>query len=112
MVNLTSIKQQWLVIQQTKRKYHPYKAAIQDIIIAMNKKFKESHEIILSIDGNELSINVVGKILKLCRDCKIFDPFDHKHGNTSNAKLHLRGFQKKRLHLLLVQYTNYCKSVT
>ena len=31
------IKQQWLVIQQIKRKDHPHKAAIIDIIITINK---------------------------------------------------------------------------
>ena len=36
----TTIKQQWLIMQQTKIKEHPRQAAITDIIITINKKNK------------------------------------------------------------------------
>ena len=88
------IKQQWLVMQQTKRKDHPHKAIIIDIIIVINKTVKEVHDIILSISGNGMFSNASGSIAKLYRECKLFDPFDHKYGNYSNTKSHLCGFQK------------------
>ena len=47
------IKQQWLSIQQTERKEHPRDATITDIIIAINKKRNEDHNVVLAIDGNE-----------------------------------------------------------
>ena len=40
-------------MQQTKRKEHPKQAAITDIIIAINKKQKENHTIVLAMDRNE-----------------------------------------------------------
>lgn len=52
-------------MQQIKRKYHQHEAEISDIIIAISKKVKEGHDIILSIDVNELFTNVAGGIEKL-----------------------------------------------
>ena len=53
----TTIKQQWLVMQQTKRKDHPRKGGVTDIIIAINKKRNEGHHIVLAMDRNEPFIN-------------------------------------------------------
>lgn len=57
-------------MQQIKRKYHQHEAEISDIIIAISKKVKEVHDIILSIDVNELFTNVAGGIEKLWFDNK------------------------------------------
>ena len=42
------------------------------------------------MDWNEPFINASGGIPKICRDCKIFDPLDHKHGNICDFKSFLR----------------------
>ena len=39
-------------MQQTQRKEHPRDAAITDIIISINKKIDDAHNIVLAIDGN------------------------------------------------------------
>ena len=82
----TIIKQQWLVMQQTQRKEHPRDAAITDIIIAINKKRNEDHNIVLAIDGNEPYFNSSGGIARICRECKLFDPLYHKHDNACDSK--------------------------
>ena len=87
----TIIKQQWLVMQQTPRKEHPRDATITDIIIAINKKRKEDHNIVLAIDGNKPFFNSSRGIARICRECKLFDPLDYKHGNAFDSKLFLRG---------------------
>ena len=81
-------------MQQIKRQDHPYKAAISNIIIAINEKVKERHEIILSIDSSDQFTNVTAGLAKLCRECKLFDLLDHIHGTTSHVKSYLRIFQK------------------
>ena len=43
------------------------------------------------MDRNEPFINASGGIAKICRDCKLFDPLDHKHENTCDSKLFLGG---------------------
>ena len=68
MEDSTVIKHQWLVMQQIKRKDHPNKAAIIEIIITINKKVKEGDDMILSIEGNEPFSNAPGGITKLCRE--------------------------------------------
>ena len=60
----TIIKQQWLVMQQTKIKDHRRNAAVTDIIIAINKKRNEGHHIVLAMDRNEPFINASGGIAK------------------------------------------------
>ena len=39
-------------MQQTQRKEHPKDAAIIDIIVSINKKRNEDHNIVLVIDGS------------------------------------------------------------
>ena len=87
-------KEQWLVIQQTKIKYYPRNAAVTDIIIAINKKWNEGHHIVLVMDGNEPLINASGGIAKICRNCQLFDPLDHTHGNTCDSKSFLRDLDR------------------
>ena len=70
----TIIKQILLVIQQTQRKKHQRDAAITDIIIAINKKRNEDHNIVLAINGNEPFFNSSGGIARICRECKLFNP--------------------------------------
>ena len=73
-------------MQQTQRKEHPRDAAITDIIIAINKKRNEDHNIVLAIDGNEPYFNSSGGIARICRECKLFDPLYHKHDNACDSK--------------------------
>ena len=87
----TIIKQQWLIIQQTKIKNHPREAAITDIIIVINKKQKENHNIVLAIDGDEPFINDSGGIARICRKCKSFDPLSHRHESECDSKSFLKG---------------------
>ena len=93
MEDSTVIKHQWLVMQQIKRKDHPNKAAIIEIIITINKKVKEGDDMILSIDGNTPFSNASGGISKICREYKHFDQFDHKYRNNFNTKSRLCGSQ-------------------
>ena len=74
MGDRTIIKQQWLIMQQTKRKNHPRQTAVTYIIIAINKKEKENHNVVLAMDGNEPFTNASGGIARICRECKLFDP--------------------------------------
>ena len=66
-------------MQQTKNKENPRQAAITDIIITINKKQKEDHNIVLAMDGNEPFLNDSGGIARICRECKLFDPLNHRH---------------------------------
>ena len=91
MGDTTIIKQQWSIMQQTKRKDHPRHAAMTDIIIEINKKQKENHNIVLAMDGNELFINASGGIARICRECKLFDPLSHRHGSECDSKSFLKG---------------------
>ena len=61
-------------MQQTKRKDHPRQTTITDIIIAINKKQKENHNIVLAMDGNEPFLNASGGIARICQKCRLFDP--------------------------------------
>ena len=98
----TIIKQQWLVMQQTQRKEHPRDAAITDIIIAINKKRNNNHNIVLAIDSNVPFFNSSGGIARICRECQLFDPLDHKHGNSCDSKSFLRG--SDRIDFLLCSF--------
>ena len=40
---------------------HPYQAAIDDLIIEVNKYRKDEHKIIRTMDGNETSMSAAGK---------------------------------------------------
>ena len=83
----TIIKQQWLIMQQTKRKDHPRQVAIIDIIIAIKKK----HNIMLAMDGNEPFLNPSGGIARICRQYRLFDPLNHRHGSECDSKSFLKG---------------------
>ena len=78
-------------MQQTQRKEHPRDAAVTDIIITINKKRDNNHNIVLALDGNEPFFNSSGGIIRICRECTLFDPLDHKHGNACDSKSFLRG---------------------
>ena len=90
----TIIKQQWLVMNQTQRKEHSRDAAIIDIIIAINNKRNDDHNIVLAIDGNEPFFNSSGDIAIICRECKLFDALDHKHCNECDSSSFLRGSER------------------
>ena len=77
-------------MQQTKRKDHPRNVVVTDIIITIKKR-NEGHHIVLAMDGNKPFINASGGISKICRDCKLCDPLDYKHGNICVSKSFLRG---------------------
>ena len=48
----------------------------------------------LAIDGNEPFFNSSGGIARICREYKLFDPLDHKHGNACDSKSFLRGSER------------------
>ena len=77
-------------MKQTERKDHPRQAAITDIIITINKKQKETHNIVLAMDGNEPFKNASGGISRICRECKLFDPLNHRYGSESDSKSFLK----------------------
>ena len=78
-------------MQQTKIKDRPRQAAVTDITIIINKKQKENHNIVLTMDDNEPFTIASGGIARICRECKLFDPLHHKHGNTCDSKSFLNG---------------------
>ena len=78
-------------MQQTKIKDHPRQAVVTDITIIINKKQKENHNIVLTMDDNEPFTIASGGIARICRECKLFDPLHHKHGNTCDSKSFLNG---------------------
>ena len=45
----------------------------------------------LAIDGNEPFFNSSRGISRICREYKLFDPLDHKHGDACDSKSFLRG---------------------
>ena len=76
-----------------KRKYHPRNTVVTDIITTIKKR-NEGPYILLSIDWNEPFINASEGIAKICLDCKLFGPLDHKYGNTCDSKSFLRGLDR------------------
>ena len=78
-------------MNQTQWKEHPRDEVITDIIITINKKKNKDHNIVLAIDGNEPFFNSSRGISRICRECKLFYPLDHKHGNACDSKSFLRG---------------------
>ena len=53
-------------MQQTKRKDHPRRASVIDIVIAI-KKVNKDHHLILAIDGNTPFTNASSGITNICR---------------------------------------------
>ena len=81
-------------MQQTKIKDHPRQAAVTDITIIINKKQKENHNIVLTMDDNEPFTIASGGIARICRECKSFDPLHHRHGNACDSKSFLKGLNR------------------
>ena len=81
-------------MQKSNRYEHPHKAIITDAIKEIKKFQKEGHEIILSIDGNEVFTNEKGGIAKMFKECKLYDPFSHRHNDQQNLKSYIRGSDK------------------
>ena len=105
----TVVKQQWLIMQKSNRYEHPHKATITDAIKEIKKFQKDGHEIILLIDGNEAFTNAKGGIAKLCKECKLYDPFSHRHNEQQNSKSYIRGSDK--IDFIFCSY-NILKAVT
>ena len=42
------------------------------------------------MDGNEPFTNTSGGIARIYRECKSFDQFNHRHGNTCDSKSFLK----------------------
>ena len=62
--------QQWLLLQQKNRpSIYPHDVAINDLMIAVKRKQKHYHEIIVTMEDNEPFVNVKGGIAKLCKAC-------------------------------------------
>ena len=77
----TVVKQQWLLIQRDNRHQHFHHATIQDLIEEIKVKQRESHNIIITIDGNESFVSSKGGISNLCRECKLYDIYIHYFKN-------------------------------
>ena len=77
-------------MQQRKRKDHPRQAAVTDIIIAINKKQKDNHNIVLAMDGNDPFTNTSGGIARACRECKLFDLLNYRYGSECDSKSFLK----------------------
>ena len=73
------IKQKWLIMQKDNIHDHPREAVITDIIKAINNKLAKGHEIIVCLDSNEAFTSGKSGIAKLCKDCKLYDPLEHRH---------------------------------
>ena len=82
----TLIKQQWLIMQKSNRYEQSHKKIITDTIKEIKKFQKEGHDIILSIDGNELFTNAKGGIEKMYKECKLYDRFSRRHNDQQNSK--------------------------
>ena len=46
------------------------------------------------MDGNEPFTNTSGGITRICRECKLFDPLHHRHGNACDSKSFLKGLNR------------------
>ena len=46
------------------------------------------------MDGNKAFTQDKGGIVKLCKECKVYDPFEHHDSNQSNAKSFINGQNK------------------
>ena len=75
------------MLQEQRRKFHPHKTAIIDIMAEIKKEQKEGHEILIALDGNEKWIQDKGGVVaKLCHECQLHDPFTHLHGKECETK--------------------------
>ena len=72
--NSTVIKQQWIIQEHLKKKGYSHDVTINDLIQVIKEKQNNSHEIILTMDGNETFVSSSGGIAKVCKACKLFDP--------------------------------------
>ena len=43
------------------------------------------------MDGNEPFLNASGGIARICRECQLFDPLNHRHGSKYDSKSFLKG---------------------
>jgi len=92
---LTVIKQKWLLLQQKNRTtIHPHDAAVTDLIIAIKRKQKDRHEIIVTMDGNEAFVSSKGGIARLYKSCQLYDPLNHRHDLPANIRTYIRGTKK------------------
>ena len=105
----TMLKQQRLIMQQSTRHEHLHTAIITDAIKEIKNFKKEGYEIILSIDSNAAFTNAKGGIAKMCKECKLYDPFAHRHNDQQKSKSYIRGSDK--IDFLFCTY-NIIKAVT
>ena len=77
----TVIKHQWILLQELNITEHPYDAVIHDSIETVKDKQNNSHNIIITIEGNESFISSKGRMAKLCREFKLYDPLQKNHGD-------------------------------
>ena len=98
----TVVRQQWLIMQKIYRQEHPHDEAITYIIKDINKKREAGNEIILTMDGNEPLVNDKGGISRIYRECNLYNPLDHRHGDIGNTKLYIRG--SNEIDLILCTY--------
>ena len=102
------LKQQWLVIQKHNQQQHPHDTAINDIINDIKSKQNNLHDIIITMDGNEVFESTKGEISKLCRNCKLHGILGHNHGYHDLLNSYSRGC--KRVDFILCLF-NLLKSI-
>ena len=96
-------KQQWLILQQKNRtNIHPRDATINDLTIAVKRKQKDYHEIIVTMDGNDSFVNTKGGISKLCKVCQLYDPLTYLHDLPTNISTYIKG--TKQTYYILVSF--------
>ena len=78
-------------MKQQVRDEHPHRTTLIDLRKAIKQKQKHNHEIIVTIDGNELFLSSTGGMAKMCRVCKLYDPFTHRHRDVVEGSSYING---------------------
>ena len=81
---------------------HPHDAIINDLIIAIKRKQKDNHEIIVTIDGNELFVSTKGEISRLYKAYHLYDRLTHRHNLSTNISTCIRGTK----HIYIISYAS------
>ena len=58
------------------------------------------------MDGNESFLNTSGGIARICRECRLFDPLNHRHGSECDLKSLLKGSDRLDFSLCSIQILN------
>ena len=87
----TTIKKQWILLQEQKRDEHLHIVAIKSIIKIIKTFQQDGQKIIITFDGNEPFTQEKGDIASLCRECQLYYPLHYLHGEKFEEKSYIRG---------------------